>query len=57
MRMALKIISLIFIRFVEIGLDPQKAAEGTKQLLVLCEKVPIWQLSARKSKPLNQSLL
>ena len=32
-------------RFVEIGLDPQKAAEGTKQLLVLCETVPIWQLS------------
>jgi Homeodomain-like domain-containing protein len=30
---------------VEIGLDPQKAAEGTKQLLVLCETVPIWQLS------------
>jgi len=32
-------------RCTEIGLDPQNVAEGIKQLLVLCETVPIWQIS------------
>jgi hypothetical protein len=32
-------------RCAEIGLDPQNVAEGIKQLLVLCETVPIWQMS------------
>lgn len=38
-------ISNIHNRCAELGLDPQNVAEGIKQLLVLCESVPIWQMS------------
>lgn len=38
-------ISDIYKRCSEIGLDSQYIADGTKQLLVLSESVPIWQIS------------
>lgn len=38
-------ISNIHKRCCEIGIDPQNVAEGIKQVLVVCEAVPIWQLS------------